>query len=640
AGIVSPLLIDKKLIPFKTQSRKELTPKNALFSFSFLRRFFPKKSIYNDEFFDKWDKKHPISVDVVPGAAMMISKKLFQKVGGFDENFFLYFEENDISKRVRNLGFKLYLEPKAKVIHEVGQSTKKIKNAQEIFKRSRFHYFKKHYGFLNAISLELIFAIDKSSLILAIIVLSALFLRIYKIDSLVPFIGDQGWFYISARDLILNKTIPLVGITTSHVWLHQGPLWTYIVATLFSIFKFNPVLPFYFTALFDVLTLILIFKICKEIFSFKTALFSSFLYAFSPIIILNSRTAYHTSLIPFFVILLFYSLYKWMKGDVKYFPFAIFNLFILYNLELQTFLFILLFLAMLFYGYWKKTFWFKKVLNIKIIFYSVIAFLIPMIPVLIYDFNNGFPQTIVFAGWIAYKVYSAIPFLGDGNIGSFINQFFNLKTYFLDFFQKLVFIPNGFFSFTLILLSIAYLIFNNMTSFIKKTYYIQNFLLLYFILFLFLGIILGKTASGAYLMSLFVPVVIMVSVFLNYLSKYKFTFYLILIGLFYIGFVNSVNLVSNNYYVGLDMGYGPSLKERIGISRMFISGSGNNSFSIYARGEGANFESFTMNYRYLTWYYGKEFKKRGGDIIYIVEEFPNQIKFEKIYQNVKRSNTN
>ena len=80
AGIVSPLLINKQLEPFSTQSKKELTPKNALFSFSFLRKFSTKNSIYNDPFFKTWDKEKPINVDTVPGAALMISKKLFDKV--------------------------------------------------------------------------------------------------------------------------------------------------------------------------------------------------------------------------------------------------------------------------------------------------------------------------------------------------------------------------------------------------------------------------------------------------------------------------------------------------------------------------------------------------------------------------------
>ena len=110
-GIVSPLLVDENQRSFDSQSRKELTPLTSILSFSFLRKIFPRKSIYNDDFFKNWDKRTPIEVDAVPGAAFMISKDLFYKIGGFDEKFFLYFEENDISKRVRSLGYKIFVIP-------------------------------------------------------------------------------------------------------------------------------------------------------------------------------------------------------------------------------------------------------------------------------------------------------------------------------------------------------------------------------------------------------------------------------------------------------------------------------------------------------------------------------------------------
>jgi GT2 family glycosyltransferase len=51
------------------------------------------------------------------GAAMMINKKLFDKVGGFDERFFMYYEDTDLSYRIKKLGFKLYFCPTAVVRH-------------------------------------------------------------------------------------------------------------------------------------------------------------------------------------------------------------------------------------------------------------------------------------------------------------------------------------------------------------------------------------------------------------------------------------------------------------------------------------------------------------------------------------------
>ena len=44
---------------------------------------------------------------LLPGSAFMIKKDVFVKAGGFDENIFLYFEESDLGKRIRKLGYKL-----------------------------------------------------------------------------------------------------------------------------------------------------------------------------------------------------------------------------------------------------------------------------------------------------------------------------------------------------------------------------------------------------------------------------------------------------------------------------------------------------------------------------------------------------
>src|SRR3989344_5794294 len=53
----------------------------------------------------------PIEVESMYGAAMLIKRLLFEEVGGFDEKFFLYYEDMDLCRRVRNLGKKVYYYP-------------------------------------------------------------------------------------------------------------------------------------------------------------------------------------------------------------------------------------------------------------------------------------------------------------------------------------------------------------------------------------------------------------------------------------------------------------------------------------------------------------------------------------------------
>jgi len=222
-GIVAPILYDKKERSYDLQGFGELNPRSAIFALSFINKLFPNNGVSKKYWLAKWNKKKIKKVDIVPGSALMIRRELFKKIGGFDENFFLYFEEMDLCKRVKDLGYKIALLPNAKVVHNWGESTKKSeRNLTEIFRKSRQYYFKKHFGFLSAIFVEFFLRINRNNLALLGVLILGLFLTLDRISTLMPFIGDQGWFYLSARDLALGKSFPLVGIASSHPWLHQG----------------------------------------------------------------------------------------------------------------------------------------------------------------------------------------------------------------------------------------------------------------------------------------------------------------------------------------------------------------------------------------------------------------------------------
>ena len=617
-GIISPLLYTTDNVIME-QGARELTPFRAIIKLSFIDKLFPNNPISKDYWVKDWEDKNLKEVDNVPGTALIISKELFDGIGGFDENFFLYFEEFDLCKRVREKGYKIFIDPTSKLIHKWGTSTKLLKNRDEIFKKSRYFYFKKHFGFLKAIIIESFLNINKDTLFLSFIFLSAFFIRLYKIDSLVPFIGDQGWFFISAKNAILLDQIPLVGITSSHLWLHQGPLWTYIILILFKIFNFNPIIPFIFTALVDGLVVILIYKLLSTIFSHKVALFSSLIYAFSPVVILSARMAYHTSLIPLFILLFFYSLFHFIKGRSYYFPLSIFFLAVLYNFELQTAILAILFFLILLFGFIKKLDWFKNILSKKILFLSFIAFLIPMFPILLYDIRNGFPQTIVFGGWILYKGISFVIKLFESGSTNF-QPYILILDYFYEFIRKLLFMQNGIFSLIIFIFSIFVLFNKVIKNTISRKMDLGILLLFLFLLFLAGGILFSKTPSDAYLMSLFIPSVLIISIFLDHISKKRRIYLAILSVVLVISFMNVFNLISNDYFTGLKKNFGPNLYDRTKAVKEIIKDSGYKTISIIGKGEGSQFESFTNNYEYLLWFYGKNPQERNGEILYILSE--------------------
>jgi len=88
-----------------------------------------------------------IEVEMVTGADLFLKKSLFNSAGKFDENFFMYYEESDLQKRIKKLGFKNYLLKEFNIIHLDGVSFKKVvKNRQRIItQKSKNLYFKKNF---------------------------------------------------------------------------------------------------------------------------------------------------------------------------------------------------------------------------------------------------------------------------------------------------------------------------------------------------------------------------------------------------------------------------------------------------------------------------------------------------------------
>ena len=98
----------------------------------------------------------PFEVDFIDGFAMLINKKKFKEIDYFDENFFMYLENNDLCKRSRDKGDLIYIVPKSKINHLAAKTVDK-KFADEIeFSRnwhwiwSKFYFNKKHFGFFKA----------------------------------------------------------------------------------------------------------------------------------------------------------------------------------------------------------------------------------------------------------------------------------------------------------------------------------------------------------------------------------------------------------------------------------------------------------------------------------------------------------
>lgn len=88
---------------------------------------------------------HPVEVDWVSGGAIFIPRDIYNKVSGFDSNFFLYSEDVDICKRIKDEGFKILFLPYIHVYHYTSHSSKNFKGRIYFRNRSLVLYAMKHY---------------------------------------------------------------------------------------------------------------------------------------------------------------------------------------------------------------------------------------------------------------------------------------------------------------------------------------------------------------------------------------------------------------------------------------------------------------------------------------------------------------
>ncbi len=146
------MVTGKLLFPdgsFQLSCRKFPTILRVLFGReSFLRKTFPNNIISKEYLMSDLDYNKIQFPDWVRGAVMLFKTDLFEKIGGFDEKFFLYFEDTDICLRLRKKGYEIAYLPEAVFYHKLGSSTKKERlKTKFIHNISMFHYIRKNMNY-------------------------------------------------------------------------------------------------------------------------------------------------------------------------------------------------------------------------------------------------------------------------------------------------------------------------------------------------------------------------------------------------------------------------------------------------------------------------------------------------------------
>ena len=173
AGIVGARLLNPDLSVQIDSIRAFPSLLNQLLEFHWLKTTFPRLSLWGMRpLFE--DSKEPSPVEAVSGACLMIKRKVFEQVGGFGEQYFMYSEDVDLCYKVQRAGFATFFVPGAQVIHYGGQSSALRPVSQfaaVLIRESRFQFLRQARGSVYALAYRSITALVAMGRLAVLIVL-------------------------------------------------------------------------------------------------------------------------------------------------------------------------------------------------------------------------------------------------------------------------------------------------------------------------------------------------------------------------------------------------------------------------------------------------------------------------------------
>ena len=144
-GILGCKLIDGSGNFLPESKRGIPTPWVAFTKVMGLYSVFPKMKLFNQYYAQDIDENENGKVSILVGAFMFLEKQLYDKVGGFDEDCFMYSDDIDLSYLSLKEGKQNYYFSDVRCIHFKGESTLKDGTYMKRFKEAMQFFYKKHF---------------------------------------------------------------------------------------------------------------------------------------------------------------------------------------------------------------------------------------------------------------------------------------------------------------------------------------------------------------------------------------------------------------------------------------------------------------------------------------------------------------
>jgi 4-amino-4-deoxy-L-arabinose transferase-like glycosyltransferase len=439
-------------------------------------------------------------------------------------------------------------------------------------------------------------------LLVAGIILLAVYLRFYRINDTFIFSGEVGDNILTIKNAFFSKQIPLIGPPTSHPWLYFGPLYYWIYGLVLIAFKFNPFSHAYFGALVSVMIVIINYFVIRSIFNRRIAVLSSLLITVSPLFLDFARSARFYSIVTLLVYPFIYLLYKICQKKKDYWFFLGLTLGSMFSFHFTPLVLVPFAISVLFI---------KKIsIKSKQIIKLILGLVLPMITFLIFDLNHGFSMTKNILLWVPYRI--------AGFFGLYPKNTISLKVIsenilsVSDFFTRSVYFnTDSKFSFLLLILFITILIWYLWELFKKRLPFSYLFVLLWFFWGIIAVFIHGSPPIHYFVPILPLPILIMTIYIDQYMNNKIIN--LALVGCLLILIISNFNyyftrqwFYPNNQIMTLNPYYLPfTLQQRVVLS--IIKDAHGQKFNLKRIGLNDQFVgNYAQNYQYLLWLNGNQ----------------------------------
>jgi len=237
------------------------------------------------------------------------------------------------------------------------------------------------------------------------LILLGSFLRLYRLEASLQFLGDQGRDAIVLRNMLVNKDLPFIGPTTSVGSFFLGPFYYYLMAPFLWLSNYNPVGPAIANALIGIITIPVIYFVTKEMLSVYAAQLAALLYTFAAVPINETRSTWNPNPMPLAVLGIVFGFFKAKKTkNPRWLYLSAFSLGIAFQLHYMIVLlapFILFELINVFRQ--------KKLRKYILVWFLIIILM--MLPLILFELKNNFLNLTGLKYYLAKNEYGKVDFL-------------------------------------------------------------------------------------------------------------------------------------------------------------------------------------------------------------------------------------